>query len=59
MNNARGSLQFSLTNTQDMVQDDSHPIVLNGASSSGVLIEGLASPDSVIEDPLGSSVPKY
>lgn len=59
MNNARGSLQFSLTNTQDMVQDDSHPIVLNGASSSGVLIEGLASPDSVIEDPLGSSVTKY
>lgn len=60
MNNARGSLQFSLTNTQDIVQDDSHPIVLNGASSSsGVLIEGLASPDSVTEDPLGSSVTKY
>ena len=62
MNIVRGSLQFSLTNTTDMEgQDDSQPIVLNGATatSGGVLIDGLASPDSVVEDPLGSSVNKY
>ena len=49
MNSARGSLQFSLTTTQDHVQpDDSQPIVLNGGNET--LIEGLASPDSVIEE---------
>ena len=50
MNSARGSLQFSLTSTQDLAQENSQPIVLNGSSApSDNFIEGLASPDSLVE----------